>query len=381
LLIIIKLMGVIVSGRRGAVFFVVLAGLIAGMGAGIKLVFVVYALSLLFSFFIIPVSGPRKWVLALYFGVGLAVGFLLADGAWVWRVWHQMGNPIYPMMNNIFHGQLAPFAPIRDYRFLPNGFFEKLCYPVVFTFNSLRVGDGHSIKQISWLIVYLVSIYFILSQTVRFLFKKENSCVKPEVKYLLSFFWVAFFLWVNVFGVYRYLITIEILIPLVVFVLLLSQFKRNVWVSLIAVLMLGVVTMINFKGIPDWGRSNWGAKVFRLETTWAQKERIACVVLIGRPLAWIIPALDLKAPVIQIMPGFPVNEAYSQRARSILKSSRNGKTLVIFQPWVISPDKAKALLNKYDFDFKKEGCTIEKGYIETKKIFFMFCSAQEINER
>jgi len=380
LLIVIASMDSIVTGRRCAFFPVALAGIIAGWGAGLKLVLIMYAISLFISFFILSIPHKRKLVFASLFGGGLVLGFMVSGGGWLCYIWHQMGNPIFPYMNNIFHGELAPIAPIHDLRFLPKNLFEKVFYPFVFTVNPSHAGE-ESCTQISWLIVYLASITFIFSKLVYFFNKKEGAILNPQVKYLFSFFWFSFLLWLNAFGYYRYQITIEILIPLVLFALIFSIFELDSIASAILVTMLAFVTIFNLNGVANWGHSNWSSKVYRIETTWAQKGKIDAVVLIDRPLAWLIPALDLKVPFIQIRPDYPVNKAYYQRAQSILNSSANGKILVIFQPWVVSLDEAGDMLGKYDLYLKKGSCSLEKGYIGTKEIFFMFCPAERISKK
>jgi hypothetical protein len=60
----------------------------------------------------------------------------------------------------------------------------------------------------------------------------------------------------------------------------------------------------------------------------------------------------------------------------MIKDSHDGKILVIFKPWLVTPDKAMSLLRKYDLIFKKENCTIETGYLGARQAHFMFCWAQ-----
>jgi len=391
LLIIIASMSSVVSGQRCVLFLVALAGIIAGVGSGQKLIVAPYAVALLFSFFFIPIPWKKKLMLAALFGGAVAVGLMVSDGAWLCYIWHQMGNPIFPYMNNIFHGALAPFASIHDSRYLPKDLFEGIFYPIVFTINPFRIGDHHCIAQISWLIVYLASIFFFFSRGVYFLGQKKTDPLSPEVKYLLSFFWFSYLLWLIIYSVYRYQITIEMLIPLVLFVLFLSMVKADRLMQMVVVVMLAFVTFYNIKGVPDWGHSNWAPKVYQIKTPWSQNQRVDCVILISEPLSWIIPALDMKVPFIQIMPNaidqfrmpnyFPVNEAYFQRAKSMLKYARDGKILVIFQSVWISVQNADDQLRTYGLVLKREGCSEETGYLGTRRIPFMFCPAERIFNR
>jgi len=375
LLIIVKFMDSLVSGRGRALFTVVLAGMMAGIGGGLKLIAIPYAFSLFLSFFIISMPWKRKLIIAALFGGGALFGFLSIDGLWLWNVWHLTGNPIFPRMNQIFHGELAPFTSILDARFFPRNIIEGIFYPVVFTLNPFRVGE-EAFRQISWLSVYLFSLVFLLSKAFQFFGMKKKSLMRSEIKYLLFFFWISFFLWMNIFGVYRYLIAIEILIPLILFVLLLNMLEVSFLTPAIVVVMIEFFTLFNINGIPDWGHSNWGAKVYRMENTWVQKEKIDLVLLMDKPLAWVVPALDIQAPFAQVVPGFSVNASYANRVKSMISKVRQGKILVIFQPWVISLDKVNDVLKAYNLVLTMNNCFVKKVYLGTEPFYFVFCLAQ-----
>ncbi len=348
LLIIITSIDSIMSGRRYAFFCVALAGIIAGIGAGLKLVFILYVFSLLISLFFISIPWKRKLMFMVLFGVASAIGLMGMHGAWFWTIWHQFGNPIFPMMNNVFHGELAAISPIHDIRFLPRNYYEEIFFPAVFTIDPYHVGELRY-REISWLVVYLASVYFFFYKASHSIYKERTPPLRPEIKYLLSFFWISFILWMNLFSIYRYLITVEILIPLVLFVLFASLYEIKPLTRVLVVAMLAFITIININGTPCWGRAPWGDKVFRFDTPRAQKGKVDSVVLIDQPLGWIIPALDIKVPFIQIMNNFPVSQVYVQRAKSLLKNSRHGKILVIFNPWVTSFHEALDRLKKIRF--------------------------------
>ncbi len=364
-----------VSGRREVIWPIVCAGVLAGIGAGLKLTVSLNAFALMLSFFFISVPWGTRTLYAFLFGLGTAAGLLGSDGYWLWYIWQHMGNPIYPFMNNIFHSALAPLAPIHDLRFHPKNFFEMLAYPYIFTLDPLRAGE-QACKQLNWLIVYFVSIFFFVKQIIGLSPRSVSVPLSHQAKYLLSFFWISYFFWLITFGYYRYQISIEILIPLVIVVLFSSLFKLDRLKALTVVILLGSVTLFNLGGVADWGHSKWGTKVYRLDSRFVLKDKFDAVALIGLPLGWVVPALDIDAPFIQLMPNFLVSEAYFQKARAMLRIG-NRKVLVIFQPWVISPKNARAVLKPYDLELKKGACSMESGYIGSKRIYLMFCRAYQ----
>jgi len=46
----------------------------------------------------------------------------------------------------------------------------------------------------------------------------------------------------------------------------------------------------------------------------------AVVYLAGQAIAWIVPAMDIQTPFIQIAPNFFVPEAYWQRAKMLAET-------------------------------------------------------------
>ena len=149
---------------------------------------------------------------------------------------------------NIFHGELASSEPIRDICFLPKNLYEKLFYPAFFTIDPLLVAELYY-KQVSWIFGYATLL--ALGCAGIFLSNKVDPTRKlsPQAVLLVSYFGIAYFLWLNIFGIYRYLIPIEVLIPLLLFVAIDHFFKLQVprWG---VVIFLSLITLANLRGVP-----------------------------------------------------------------------------------------------------------------------------------
>jgi hypothetical protein len=306
------------------------AGIVAGIGVGLKLVSAIYALPLCLSLLILPVHWLQRFKLSLFFGISVLVGLFATGSYWMFETWRMFGNPLFPQFNNIFHGELATFDQIRDIRFLPKSFFEKVFYPILFTLNPQRVAELRY-EQFSWLAAYIAVIGLLITKAVVFVTKASSK--RPwnlEASYLLAFFCISFFLWLNIFGIYRYLVPLEILIPLILFVII-TYIIRAHYSQWVALAFITLLTAINLPGAPEWGHADWAETVYRVEpSALTMGPEPAVVYLAGQPIAWIVAAMDIQTPFIQIVPNFPVSETYWQRAK-MLAESRTGKSFVVFE--------------------------------------------------
>ena len=327
------------------------AGLIAGIGIGLKLVTAIYALPLCVALLVLPVSWPRRIRFCLVFGFSTLLGLFLIGGYWLWEMWTTFGNPLFPQFNHIFKGEMAPFEPIRDVRFLPKTFFDKVFYPVIFTFDPQRAAEL-KYQQYNWLAAYIAVLVLLLVRSIDLL-RKQAGKRQWSLKrtYLLSFFCLSFLLWLNMFGIYRYLIVIEVLVPLMLFIIA-CYLAGSSKTPIVASTLIAALTAVNLPGAPDWGHTGWSDTIYRVEpNALTRPPEPAVVYLAGQPIAWIIPAMEIGSPFIQIVPNFPVSEAYWERAR-MLASGKPGKAYIVFQ------SSADDLKERTDHGMMKVGITV-----------------------
>lgn len=366
----------IYNNNQKAVLAVLAAGLILGFGSALKLVTAIFALAMCFSFFILPIPWARKFKFSLIFGGSVVVGLLISGGYWFYFIWHNFGNPIFPQFNHIFGGELAVVEPIRDERFLPKSLFEKVFYPIIFTINPNRVSEI-AYKQFNWLIIYISLFVFFGNQLLNRI--KDNPLTREltsEAKFVLTYFCLAYVLWLNIFGIYRYLIAIEVLIPLLLFVIATYLFKSKL-LHLIAVFFIGAITLVNLYGIPDWGRASWSNQVFHVDNNGLQKAKPAVIFLGNQPMAWLIPALNPEAPVIHVVPNFPASSVYWQRAESLIKA-RPGKLYIILESQNQSIiDNANKGLSNINLSIDTNSCTSFDAYLGDKNFKYTYC---EVNK-
>jgi hypothetical protein len=364
--------------NRSVIALTMCAGGLVGIGCGLKLTISIYALSMCLSFLVLPVRLGSRFKLSFLFGVFVLVGLLVSGGFWMHNIWSLFGNPLFPQLNDIFHGVLAQFEPMRDIRFLPKTVFDKLFYPAIFTVNPLRVGELRY-EQISWIFVYVAALALLINRVLQYL--KSASDQKPlnvEAVFLLTFFCISYLLWLNMFGIFRYLISINLLIPLLLFVAI-SHFFKTPLASFWAIVFISALTAFNLRGAPNYGHSAWSEKIYHVEpSVLSAGQEPGAVYLAGQPLAWLVPALGLKTPFIQIYPNILVSEAYWQRAKSLV-ASRDGRSFVVLA--VNTPDMVahtKAGLAKLGLTMNTSSCGLLTAYLGSAKFEYKFCEVDKM---
>jgi len=353
------------------------SGILAGIGCALKLTTSIYALGMCLAFFALPVRWDRKIKMTSLFGASVGLGLFAVGGYWMFQVWSQFGNPLFPLFNHIFQGPLAQIEPIQDLRFLPRSFFEKVFYPAVFTVNPFRVGELRY-EQVSWLFAYVAVLALLASRLVK-VFTKDSApgSLNPAGRFLLVFFCVSYVLWLNIFGVYRYLILAELLIPLLLFVVV-NDFFRTRLARFGAIAFIAVLTVFNLQGVPDWGHAAWAEKIYRVESnTLTMDSKPAAVYLGGGPLGWIIPVLGIHAPVVGLTPGIPVSEAYWLRAKALV-AGRDGKHFVVLE--LNDPDvfnQIKHGLTNLGLGIDDRSCSRMIAYLGAAKYDYKYCEVSQ----
>lgn len=237
-----------------ALLLALLCGLPAGLMMGLKLPVVIFCLGLNGAFLF--VTGPlarRVWI-AFGFGLGVLLGLAATYGPWAAFLISTYGSPVYPYFNGAFPTPFDPPAFIRDIKFIPVTWFNRLFMPFLFANNPLAVGE------IPWRDYRIPILYGLvpLALTLRLLFGRNKNA--PDrftdfivARYLLWFAALSYVAWLFCFGIYRYLLPIEMLAPLLIAIaigFLPLRLKPRVFLTSFVLLFIALTV----KG-GDWGRS------------------------------------------------------------------------------------------------------------------------------
>ncbi len=335
--------------RPGALGIAVGAGLLIGAGTGLKLTNAIYALSMCLALLSLPASLWLRFKTAFLFGIGTLCGIGVAAGHWYWKMWATFGNPLFPQFNDRFQAALAAPIGIGDTGWIPKGISEKLLWPFIMTLQTSRTIEIQ-ITQIIWPTLYSLFVVFAIVKLVGALRGASPTLTTP-VRFVLLFFALAYAMWLNLFGIYRYLVPIELIAPLVLWLvvhgMMRAVFAR--WVAGLAVLLCAAAVF----PVKTWGHADWDSVSFNIKPPVIANPAQSMVFTVhgDPPMSWLVPFFPKELAFVALGSGFPESDAYKERVAKMM-AERSGPIYVMLQAdrhdpkYKRSPEDTKAALER-----------------------------------
>ncbi len=232
-----------------------ISGFILGLGFGLKLTAGIYVAGATIATLIlpVPVNTRLKWL--LLWGFSTAIGMSLTAGHWMYLMWQQHHNPFFPFFNSIFHSPDFVSINWRDQRFLPQGILQTLFFPFYFALDG-RTADA-PFRDFRFPVVFVLFVLAGIQWAWMKPRQKENShpqnrvthTVQVQQYWLFAFFIFSYLVWQFYFSIARYLVVLEILSPLVIF-LLIRQVINNIHVRIVLLVTIFYSLIILLSPIP-----------------------------------------------------------------------------------------------------------------------------------
>lgn len=275
------------------------AGTLLGLGVGLKLPTITFAVGLCFAFLLVAGTFRRRLFLAFWFGIGIVAGMAASCGFWMLHLWNEYRNPIFPYFNNVFKSPLGLQSGNRDMAYVPKTFLDALTFPLQFSFNTRKVGE------VDFRDFRIVAAYLVLIATPLILRARRTVAAAPPVdrlaaRYVIAAGALSFAVWVPLFGIYRYIIPLEMLAPLVVVAAtgLWPLPARTRTGAAFAILLF--VTLTAWPG--NWIRlPAWSAKMVEVSAPPLPDPAHTMILMVGlEPLSYILPSLPPEMPVLRL---------------------------------------------------------------------------------
>ena len=202
-----------------------LSALFLGLAVGLKYTQVTFGLSLILSIFIFhkKIHNPVKIFTVML--IGMASGFLITGGYWMWMLWTHFHNPFFPYFNEIFHSPMADdysMFSVDFYHLRPKNLIEFIFAPLR---NPIRgfIGCEAPYFDIKMQITFLsLIIYFGIMRIKKYANKYKNlpNIVKnDEFNLIISIMIIAYYTNHFLFGQIRYITVLFALSSLVIIIL------------------------------------------------------------------------------------------------------------------------------------------------------------------
>lgn len=260
----------------------VLSGVFLGAGLGLKLTAGTFLVSGVVATLLLPLAMQKRFRHLLGWSSGAVIGFLIVGGYWMMMEWSKYHNPFFPFFNNFFHSSQFSPSNWRDERFLPHGWQQLLFYPWYFSFRGNLINDVF-FQDFRLLMTYCL---FIIAG-VKGLWNGVRG-TQINTKRNIAQFWLyafvigSYVVWQWVFSIARYLAPIEMVCPLLIY-LLVAQIIQKPNSQKIVVTMLFTAMFLTLT-LPKMIRARWyDTSYFNIHMPDSIKNVADATVLIAYP--------------------------------------------------------------------------------------------------
>jgi hypothetical protein len=287
---------------------ILLAGLLLGLATGLKLTNALYSISFVVAINFLPNSWSEKLRNLILSILSMAVGFSLTAGYWIILMWTKFANPLFPFFNKIFQSSyIETDVNLQDLRFLPRDIWQWLFYPFYFAQEQTLVAEL-KFKESRFVIAYILIVSLLSFILYRY---AKNKSISPEnnliytsiLGFLLPFYITAYCIWLIKFSIYRYLIVLELITPILI-LLIVAYFypKRNP----VLLVTLGIFVLILATVKPlDWWRIPWSDNYFSIDRqALVQYQDDVIVLWGGEPVGYVVPYFPSNTRFLRITGNF-----------------------------------------------------------------------------
>jgi hypothetical protein len=218
------------------------------------------------------------------------------------------------------------------------------------------------LRQFIWALVYVLFWWWLLRAVQRHMRRKtEAARTEPRVLYLICTMAAGYLIWMALFSIYRYLVPMELLAPLLVF-LLLREIRPYASAQRISAWALGLATLgVVLGGVSTWGHEPWSERAYAVDAPTLEQPDKTTVLVMGHeaPLSWLAAYLPSQLSFVGLAKGFPETKAYVEKARGII-SARGGPVYVLVpanRNWRLEDvQRAQALAERWGLTQGEHGC-------------------------
>lgn len=148
---------------RPSAKLVIFSAILLGIATALKPTNSVHALAGCFLVAFLPLPFLGRIRTLFYFGAGLATSFVLTAAPWSYRLARMFGNPMFPLLNNLFKSPEFTTAPLKHYRFIPESLTDALLRPFDIAGTSEMVHVELSSPDIRYALLLLVFLIFLIA--------------------------------------------------------------------------------------------------------------------------------------------------------------------------------------------------------------------------
>jgi hypothetical protein len=280
-----------------AIMWTATAGFPVGLAAGFKLTMAIYCVAFVLAALVVPRRWPERMAVAVAAGVGIGIGLLLAGGPWFAILWAKTGNPFFPYLNQVFQSPLAMVESYRDDSGVPDSLWKALLFPFLVVSGQV-MATGVSFFDLRVPALYTLAMISLPLLAIG----RRHPPLNLAARFVLVFAAVAYVLWLVLFSIWRYLLPIEMLAPVLITALvgmIVPVARKRRAAMLASAALLGLIALTTRPA--DWGHVSWDRELYGVRVPPIPRPDQALVLMAGTaPTAFTIPFFPARIPFIRL---------------------------------------------------------------------------------
>ena len=168
--------------RRPSTKLVIFGAILLGFATALKPTNGIHALAGFFLVAFVPLPFLGRVRSLFSFGAALGIGFVLTAAPWSYRLARTFGNPMFPLLNNIFKSPEFTTAPLKHYRFIPDSLTDALLRPFAMSSTTSMIHEELTSPDIRYALLLSVSLIFAIAWFRRSIPHASTPVVVPHSK-------------------------------------------------------------------------------------------------------------------------------------------------------------------------------------------------------
>jgi hypothetical protein len=199
------------------------SGLMLGTAAGLKMTVAGFGVASVLAVLCLPIPYRDKFKVVSVLAVAAVVGLLLSNGYWMLNLWQRFHNPFYPFFSFIFQGSdIVQDQMMGSYK--ASGWRELLFFPFLMARDGSAQFLEFEFPMLYILFVFTAGVFFYKNKIL-----KQSFQPNLVIFWFYAFFIFSYIVWEKYFGVSRYIRSLAMLSPLLIYILLTRLSQAPFW--------------------------------------------------------------------------------------------------------------------------------------------------------
>lgn len=263
----------------------------------------------------------------------------------------------------------------------PVNWKEFILFPFVFNLDPYHVNEV-KFFDLRFPIWYVLSLVAFIAMAARHFIKNSKiaTAMSGKERFLCAFMVIGYFLWVFLFSVYRYIMVLEMLAPVVIYILVKRIFAGEVKRFLVTGILF--IIILSTMQIGRWERVKWGDDYFGVVPPRIEEPENSIVLMAGHDAySYLVPFFPKGVRFVRIQSWLtgPSSEpnGFDRLMQDIIKKHQ-GAIYVLYKDRESERKMTIESLDAYGLRVVDGQCQSMKPHIETyNQEQILFCEVRK----